>query len=287
MNAERNKPGTLAGIASEATPERGSVPAAPSRSAPAQPVPGRPASEPPPTSESPALSKGLDLIPPPPLPRASRTGLSWATLLGQDEPSDRFGEVDERRRPNSEMRAVSRPAPGVSPRVSVPPQASAGYYSSRPPAAELIDVGFSRRSSAPPSAAGLGVPGLGPRILFPERIREQADGWLSSGSLSLPNCKSPKHARATQRALLLALLAEPGYDALPLGFRQRIGWLFSGGWENAAGGSSFDELSDLMTVLGIPAGAEAKARLLLSVQALVPNPLPLGRPPSSFPPPRR
>lgn len=266
MNAERRKPSTLSGIAPEATPYRGSV------------VPPGPSSEP-------DLSE-LELVTPLPPPRARETGLSWKTLLGTDEPPTdrRASDAAGPRRSYSEMRPVS--SRSVS---SHPPQASAGFYSTRPPAEELIEVLIpsKRASELEPSSLGRGASMPSPRIFFSERIREQADDWLRSGSLSLPNCSSPRHARAAQRALLLALLDEPGYNALPLGFKQRIGWLFNQGWERTAGSASFDELSDLMTMLGVPAQGEARESLLLAVQALVPDPLPLGRPPSSYPPARR
>ena len=307
MSAERKKPGTLSGIAPEANPRHeGGV---------ARPLPFSTLVSPPDSDDDAAFSsrnKSHPMDPPPRMPdldplagehrgpRVTSTGLSWKSLLGIDDPPASRGKDMGPRRPRSETRATAH---GVA--------SSAGYYSSRP-APEY--VGTPRRSSsvapkksvpaAVDRASGLDLEPVdlgkvagptegrrasvpAPRIFFPARVREQADGWLRSGSLSLPHCSSPRHARAVQRALLLALLAEPGYEALPFGLKQRVGWLFGSGWENASGNGSLSELDDLMTVLGVPVGAEASNVLLAAVGALIPDPLPSGRPPSSYPPVRR
>lgn len=124
-------------------------------------------------------------------------------------------------------------------------------------------------------------------LQFPTHIREQAEGWLKSGSLSLPHCSSPRHARAMQRALLLALLDRPGYHSLPLGLQQRVGWLLSPGWERQTTGSVASEASDLLTVLCVASGPGSMQTLMSALRQLIPDPLPLVRPPSSYPPARR
>ncbi len=153
-----------------------------------------------------------------------------------------------------------------------------------PPAPPPLDL--ESLTDARASVASRANP-LKSRIEFPSHLRDLAKSWLKTGSLSLPNCSSPRHARAVQRVLLLALLAEPGYSALPLGLKQRVGWLFSPGWESVSQGESLGELGDLVTVLGLPAAREVQLEVLEAAQFLIPNPLPSVRPPSSYPPARR
>lgn len=144
-----------------------------------------------------------------------------------------------------------------------------------PPAASRAQ----RRSSYPTPA---------PRVYFAPHVRAQANQWAESGSLSLPGCSSPRHARALQRALLLSLLHEPGWYALPQGLQQRAGWLFCDGWESGTdGGHAFREIDDLATVLGLPSGAEARRMLSLAVAGVVPEQLSSRSSTSSRPPPAR
>lgn len=133
----------------------------------------------------------------------------------------------------------------------------------------------SRRSNRPKTSQAP------PRIYFSPHVRRQAEMWSESGSLSLPGCSSPRHARAVQRALLLALLTEPGYDLLPQGLCQRVGWLFAQGWESGSEGHNLRELDDLATVLSLPPGRESRELLVMAVEAVLPHPLPAARPPSS------
>lgn len=124
-----------------------------------------------------------------------------------------------------------------------------------------------------------------PRIYFSAQVRIQAKKWLDTGSLSLPGCPSPRHARALQRALLLAILHEPGWNALPEGLRQRAGWLFCDGWESSAGASHvFREIDDLSTVLGLPCCPDTRRTLVLAISGVV---LQTGPARSSHPPSRR
>ena len=125
-----------------------------------------------------------------------------------------------------------------------------------------------------------------PRVYFSPHVRHQANDWAETGSLSIPGCSSPRHARALQRALLLALLTEPGWDSIPQGMQQRAGWLFCKGWESSDGdGQGFRELDDLATVLSLPSGGESRLLLSSAISALIPeqsaNKRPTSRPPTS------
>jgi len=172
-----------------------------------------------------------------------------------------------------------------------PPFEPSGPVEGGAPALAHFAAADSSLGAAPSKAAdassGAGAAQARPVLQFPDHIREQAAGWLRSGSLSLPNCSSPRHARAMQRALLLALLERPGYERLPLGLKQRVGWLLSPGWERQTTGSVASEASDLMTVLCLASGPSSLQGLMSALRQLIPNPLPLVRPPSSYPPARR
>lgn len=151
-----------------------------------------------------------------------------------------------------------------------PPMQEARTLAPPPP-----DLTGERRSSYP-----------APRLYFAPHVRGQANEWARTGSLSLPGCSSPRHARALQRALLLALLHEPGWDAIPQGLRQRAGWLFCEGWESNSKGHALRELDDLATVLGLSAGADSRRTLSLAISGVFPGPPP-ARPFSSSKPPTR
>ncbi|GEM_PF-2453457 len=130
------------------------------------------------------------------------------------------------------------------------------------------------RSSLGPTAAAR-LTSVRPRVFFAAHLRTQAKDWLKTGSLSLPGCSSPRHARAFQRALLLAMLHEPGWAALPLGLQQRAGWLFCEAWEiESEAGRSGRELDDLLTVLSLPCSAESRNNLMLVVSSIVQEPGP-------------
>lgn len=127
-------------------------------------------------------------------------------------------------------------------------------------------------------------PAQPPRLYFSPHVRQQAGEWAATGSLSLPGCSSPRHARAVQRALLLALLTEPGWHNLPQGLRQRAGWLFCLDWDTSpAVGHPFREADDLATVLSMPATEESRGLLRDAVAAV----LPAFAARASRPPPRR
>lgn len=133
------------------------------------------------------------------------------------------------------------------------------------------------------------LPSVPPRLYFSPHVRQQANEWSRTGSLSLPGCSSPRHARAVQRALLLALLTEPGWHNLPQGLRQRAGWLFCINWDqSSAQGHPYREVDDLATVLSMPTSEESRELLRGAISAaLPPAAVRISRPPprrSSRPP---
>ncbi len=154
------------------------------------------------------------------------------------------------------------------PDAEIPSQRPKGRSSSPPPPMQEAptlappppDLEGPRRSSYP-----------APRIYFAPHVRSQASDWARTGSLSLPGCSSPRHARALQRALLLALLHDPGYHAIPQGLRQRAGWLFCEGWESGSTGHPLRELDDLATVLGLPAGGDSRKVLTMAIAGVLPR----------------
>ncbi len=313
MTAERKSPPTLSGIPPEATPSY-----APEAELAHHPVrPARATIAPPPgavsvrrsTSTDSGLSwsslLGIEQAPPPrdpsspggrrPHSETRRVAPGEAKLAAgfySSRPAPEFlsppksPDVATRPPPTSvisrDESAATRPMRSPSSESSAteergtPSSRRHGIKASSPSAGDGMHEGGTRHPSSAPR-----------RISFPTHIRQQADGWLKTGSLSLPNCSSPRHARAVQRALLLALLAQPGYASLPLGLKQRVGWLFSPGWESVPTAASLSELNDLMTVLGVSAELEAPSEFLAAVAVLIPDPLPLVRPPSSYPPARR
>lgn len=123
-----------------------------------------------------------------------------------------------------------------------------------------------------------------PRVYFAPHVRVQANQWAETGSLSLPGASSPRHARALQRALLLALLHEPGWFGIPHGLRQRAGWLFCEGWESGSTTAHpFREIDDLATVLGLSVTPETRRTLSLAIAGVMPEDY-SSRSPSSVPP---
>lgn len=168
---------------------------------------------------------------------------------------------------------IRTPPPSVAPkrqRTSAPPPPM--QESLAPPVySDDLDEEF---DSLPP-----------PPVYFAPHVRAQAGQWAQTGSLSLPGCSSPRHARALQRALLLALLHEPGWFELPQGLRQRAGWLFCDGWESAAGSAHpFREIDDLAAVLGLPCSRDTRHSLSKSIASKMPDDFASRRSPSSAPP---
>lgn len=252
----------------------------------------------------PQLSAGFYSVRPPlhsgvEIPRAPRVPRD---LTGIDDLTQAYPAA--RPRHSVSARAPSLP-PGVAGRSdstypetirTPPPDAD------MPPDADVPSERSRKRSSTPPlpmqEARTLAPPPPdltgerrssypAPRIYFAPHVRSQANDWARTGSLSLPGCSSPRHARALQRALLLALLHEPGWDAIPQGLRQRAGWLFCEGWESGSTGHALRELDDLATVLGLPAGADSRRTLSLAICGVLPESHSTRPSPSSKPPGRR
>lgn len=218
----------------------------------------------------------LSISPPVVIPKTPQLPVDLVGLSRQGSPSERG--------PHSSLGSMAAPPALGTPLLAVgmdgSPPLSVTFAHFPPPmeSAGSDDSAGAKRSDPADSSRPL---------QFPSHIREQAEDWLKSGSLSLPNCSSPRHARAMQRALLLALLDRPGYHRLPLGLQQRVGWLLSPGWERQTTGSVASEASDLLTVLCVAAGAASMQAMMSALRQLIPDPLPLVRPPSSFPPARR
>lgn len=156
---------------------------------------------------------------------------------------------------------------------------SSGYYSRTDAQVESIEVTIPRAPRVPKieePAAPLSSPhseripreGAKRRVLIGPTLRRQADTWLLSGSLELPTTASPRHARAKQRALLVALLMEPGFDNLPLGLQQRASWLLRGGWGAGPGERDVD---DCLTCLGIEATPSTRRHLIEALEPCVPE----------------
>lgn len=108
-------------------------------------------------------------------------------------------------------------------------------------------------------------------IYFAPHLRIQAGKWLETGSFVLPGVSSERHSRALQRALLLVILHEPGWSALPDGLQQRAVLLFSDGWEaSLAAAHPFREIDDLATVLGMACNGTTRSEISHSVRAWLP-----------------
>lgn len=162
---------------------------------------------------------------------------------------------------STEGRPTEAPSSGASKtlRSTIPPPSRSKVQNRSPDLPSVTEPAPSRESET------------SPRIYFSPHVRRQANDWAETGSLSIPGCSSPRHARALQRALLLALLTEPGWHALPQGLQQRAGWLFCEGWESsAAEGRSFREIDDLATVLGLEASVATRVTLARSVASQIP-----------------
>lgn len=157
---------------------------------------------------------------------------------------------------------------------------SSGYYSRTDAQVESIEVTIPRaprvpkiEEPAPPSSQSphserMPRQGAHRRVLIGATLRRQADTWLLSGSLELPTTASPRHARAKQRALLVALLMEPGFDNLPLGLQQRASWLLRPGWGVGMGER---DVEDCLTCLGIEATPDTRRHLVEALEPCVPE----------------
>lgn len=267
------------------------------REAPTQPA-DAPEYQPEDLASDPQRSAGFYSVRPPrhsgvEIPRAPRLPRELRDLAGNEDITQTYPAARTRR-----PLAPSIP-PGVAERSD---SSYPETIRTPPPDADVPSERPRKRSSTPPlpmqEARTLAPPPpdltgerrssyRAPRIYFAPHVRSQANDWASTGSLSLPGCSSPRHARALQRALLLALLHEPGWDAIPQGLRQRAGWLFCEGWESGSTGHALRELDDLATVLGLPAGADSRKTLSLALAGVLPEAHTKRQMPTSRPPTRR
>lgn len=249
-------------------------------------APTEPAEAPEPQAEAlvsePQLSAGFYSVRP---PRHSGVEIPRAPRLPRDLAG--IEEHTQTYRVARAPRVDSERAPSVPPCFQ--PRSDSAYpetIRTPPPDADVPSERSRRRSSAPPppmqEAHTLAPPPPdftgerrssypAPRLYFAPHVRSQAKDWARTGSLSLPGCSSPRHARALQRALLLALLHELGWEAIPQGLRQRVGWLFCEGWESNSTDHALRELDDLATVLGLPSGADSRKTLSMALAGVLPK----------------
>lgn len=154
----------------------------------------------------------------------------------------------------------SEPPPGsLRPQRSgfYPAQGSLGRYRAKDLPVEQLRP---KRSNTPKPVS------LFPSTLeIPGSVADAAEKWLVTGALDLPATVTARHARAVQRAQLLALLDRRGAAQLPLGFQQRAQWLFRKGWER-----DIQELDDCLTILQIPADKAGRQALVAGAAQLVP-----------------
>lgn len=211
---------------------------------------------------------------------------------------------------SASLPAEGLPAEGEDP-TTPPPQTlrdhlaqSGGFYSRVVPSVESVSIPRPPRvpdldpadtTDAPPP--GSDTPPMGRRIpsarvprpeavLIPPLLRRQAEDWQKTGSLTLPNTVSSRHARALQRALLLAMLQSTEFALLPEGIAQRAAWMFREGWGE---GKKARDADDLCFVLGLSAGPSARHAVIAAATVHIPAESML--PPSSArwssrPPPR-
>ncbi len=235
-----------------------------------------------PTSRESSCPESMDTdafatIPTPPPSRRERASSFETKCEELERGASMEGQVARERRGRRNSRDTMRstsPPPSHSQVTTRSPER--GPASLRSPVSQR-DVRGGRPGSLadfdPPSFAEVARPSdAPPRIYFSPHVRRQANDWAETGSLSIPGCSSPRHARALQRALLLALLTEPGWDSLPQGLRQRAGWLFNEGWEsNSSEGRAFREIDDLATMLSLDASPQSRATLSRAVLAVIPQ----------------
>lgn len=246
-------------------------------------------------------------------PREHRSRSGERPAVVPSEPSqadqnraDQSAGITER--PSASWRPFSSlpPSTGRAPQVTYPPERrdtwvdspleSSGFYSRtdeqvesvplpRPPRVPRLSEADESEGPIPGVSQSLQSSGISrarresrPRVFIPARLRRRADEWLATGSLNLPAAWSARHARAMQRGLLLALLMEPGWAALPEGMQQRAGWLFREGWAEGVGVRDAD---DVMTLLQLPHNNDARDLLVRAVESVFPDAVRWAAPASS------
>jgi hypothetical protein len=123
-------------------------------------------------------------------------------------------------------------------------------------------------SDTPPMGGRSGARSPRPEAVFiPPLLRRQAEDWQRTGSLTLPNTVSSRHARALQRALLLSMLQATEFSHLPEGIAQRAAWMFREGWGQ---GKKERDADDLCFVLGLTSGAASRSDVITAATAHIP-----------------
>jgi hypothetical protein len=165
---------------------------------------------------------------------------------------------------------------------------SDGFYSRVVPSLESVDIprpprlpalGSMEASESPPPGSDTPpmharrLPATEPRTPLPEAVfippllRRQAEEWQHTGSLSLPETVSSRHARALQRALLLSMLQATEFCNLPEGIAQRAAWMFREGWGE---GKKERDADDLCFVLGLSSDPSTRAVVIAAALAHIP-----------------
>jgi hypothetical protein len=163
-----------------------------------------------------------------------------------------------------------------------------GFYSKVVPSAESVNIPRPPRLPALDSMEGSDAPPPGsdtppmhvrrtaatePRIplaeavFIPPLLRRQGEEWMRTGSLTLPDTVSSRHARALQRALLLSMLQTTEFCNLPEGIAQRAAWMFREGWGE---GKKERDADDLCFVLGLSSGPSMRAAVITAATAHMP-----------------
>jgi hypothetical protein len=203
------------------------------------------------------------------LPETARSD-TWSTTLGGSEWLSEEGATEPPPQTLRDQLAksggfYSRVVPSVE-EVSIP----------RPPRLPDLDPKDTSEapppgSDTPPTDRGAGFAGeRAPRpeaLFIPPLLRRQADEWQRTGSLSLPNTVSSRHARALQRALLLSMLQSTDFLLLPEGIAQRATWMFREGWGE---GKKERDADDLCFVLGLSSGPSSRTAVVTAALAHIP-----------------
>jgi hypothetical protein len=209
----------------------------------------------------------------PPAPRVPTLNLDTIEAISTSFPGARekfYSQPPEDR----VAETIRTPAPGSISSFAPPASQSEGERGRR-----------ERVTSVPPSSFE-GPKARRTRLYLAPHLRIQAERWLTTGSLTLPGSSSDRHSRALERALLLAMLHEPGWALLPDGLQQRVQRRFCDGWESSGGlAHPFREIDDLAMVLGFACTRETRAEIAQAINGHLPALFPSGptsRPPPSF-----
>lgn len=204
----------------------------------------------------------------PPIDPFRQTTTLTRRVVDDQRTSGFFESNDAGRYHATDLPAESVLPPGVS---SFPPDTPASLTSSsltspaarrrdtpvtETPPSKRIPAGDLPPPSAPrrrPTFSEVGIP----QLSIPPAIEEKAREWLRTQELKLSREVSAREARAWQRVLLLALLADRSPRELPRELAQRASWLFREGWEKNS-----SEIDDCLVLLRLPNDPRVRAELL-------------------------